>query len=639
MTIKEIKEQAKGHIRSRLTQEEKKAARETNAVKAFVKDGLLYIEILYEGYTSKGERPIRLKNTIVAESKEKYFNFSTWSNRFSSTIDIIKPYYIGKSRALCNAFFGFSEDANPLEELDNPVRKKRAAKAQSKYKILLREMGKRKPLPKKFESYCKTQLWGDNHYFIFENNEGICSHCNNSAKIEAVKHNAIGKCPVCSTSVKFVNAGRKKNPFFDEKYVALIQNEDDETVVRYFSVCRTSSKRGAFFNISEQAEYFINVNRMYSKKDGLWKEGRPTSSCFVENHYYTKEADIYPYNLAATLKKSKVLFRTGAYEFFKDNKTDYSSCSEISGLFSDFKNFPVMEKLSKLEFYNIIRSRDNKVLNISGNNPQEILRVTKEKFKGLDRKSRELITCGELQYYRIPKLNYEQVKKVVSMGLGKNRLETCLNIFSYDKIMRYIESQVETITEKIDLYETKENEVLKIWSDYINMSQEIGEWNKKNSMIAFPKHLQEEHDRLVQERNELRQKKKEEKRNSLCSKIDSLLKEIHQNYDFVDSESGLLISAPTTGKDIIREGQFQHICVGSENYLKKMSEGKSNILFLRMLNKPSKPFYTVEIEDGRIEQVKGFSNIMPPADQKYGEKVISFIQKYAEEKQLKIAGY
>lgn len=59
-----------------------------------------------------------------------------------------------------------------------------------------------------------------------------------------------------------------------------------------------------------------------------------------------------------------------------------------------------------------------------------------------------------------------------------------------------------------------------------------------------------------------------------------------------------------------------------------MAKGLGFILFVRNENEPSKPFYTVEVKDGAIVQVRGKYNCAPT------DEVESFIKAFAQAKQL-----
>lgn len=99
------------------------------------------------------------------------------------------------------------------------------------------------------------------------------------------------------------------------------------------------------------------------------------------------------------------------------------------------------------------------------------------------------------------------------------------------------------------------------------------------------------------EREAERLKKQEEKR----VKLDKERKE----YEYEDDN--FIIRLPLDGKEIVREGNLQHICIGG--YVERHSLGNTNLFFLRKKSEPDVPFYAIEMSNGKsIVQIHGFGN-------------------------------
>ena len=73
-----------------------------------------------------------------------------------------------------------------------------------------------------------------------------------------------------------------------------------------------------------------------------------------------------------------------------------------------------------------------------------------------------------------------------------------------------------------------------------------------------------------------------------------------------------MIVAPKSARDITREGQALHHCVG--NYVSRMAKQECVILFLRREDAPNKSFCTIEVSDGRIQQARANMNTNPPPE-------------------------
>lgn len=94
-----------------------------------------------------------------------------------------------------------------------------------------------------------------------------------------------------------------------------------------------------------------------------------------------------------------------------------------------------------------------------------------------------------------------------------------------------------------------------------------------------------------------RLKKEDEKR----KKVDAERK----CYEYEDD--AYIIRLPKDCKEIVTEGNKQHICIGG--YTSRHSLGNTNLFFLRKKSEPDAPFYAIEMDNNKqIVQIHGFGN-------------------------------
>lgn len=87
-----------------------------------------------------------------------------------------------------------------------------------------------------------------------------------------------------------------------------------------------------------------------------------------------------------------------------------------------------------------------------------------------------------------------------------------------------------------------------------------------------------------------------------------------------------IIKTPDTASELKQEGlKLQH-CV--YNYLDRIVANKTKVLFLRKKANPDTPFYTIEIKDNQVMQVRGLNNV---AEKKY----IALVNKWYKKGLLK----
>lgn len=132
--------------------------------------------------------------------------------------------------------------------------------------------------------------------------------------------------------------------------------------------------------------------------------------------------------------------------------------------------------------------------------------------------------------------------------------------------------------------------------DYWNMINEIN--NGLPVEIMFPKRLEDAHDEAML--------RIEEKVNEEINRGIAALARAMEDYTFTDEELGLFIRPAASQTELIKEGKILHHCVGS--YAKDVSLFKTCILFIRRIENPDKPFFTLEYKNGHVEQNRGLRN-------------------------------
>lgn len=130
--------------------------------------------------------------------------------------------------------------------------------------------------------------------------------------------------------------------------------------------------------------------------------------------------------------------------------------------------------------------------------------------------------------------------------------------------------------------------------------------------LMFPKHLGAAHDRAVERFNAEKNKEKNAKIAEQAEKL--------QKYIFSDQETGLCIRPVRSCLELIEEGRTLCHCVAT--YANSVASGKTSIFFVRRIDAPHTPFYTLEYRDGKIIQDHGFRN------QLQTEQVLKFETKW-----------
>ena len=136
----------------------------------------------------------------------------------------------------------------------------------------------------------------------------------------------------------------------------------------------------------------------------------------------------------------------------------------------------------------------------------------------------------------------------------------------------------------------------------------------------FPKKLQDSHDEAAKEVT----RRREEARKDQIRKEERKAKKLLQGYQklYQWSEGEFCVVVPKDLFEIKEEGSALHHCVGT--YTSRVANEQSIILFVRRNEQMDKPFYTMEVQKGKIIQCRGYSNHNMTAE------VEAFVERYAK---------
>ena len=373
----------------------------------------------------------------------------------------------------------------------------------------------------------------------------------------------------------------------------------------------------------ESARFFISAyNRKFhcehyyysysAEKLTPWTKGlRP---CFNRWCYYF-EADtcghIYTQNLAKALKGTP-----WQYSQLKDYYQSHREAMAITPFLREYLSHPALEYLIKLRLFNLATfvvygdsdySLSGNPLNMDGQNIKEVLGVGKQYLP-------------IMQELNIDKTTFWLMKQLLKRSLpadiqllkwcqanrihDADELERCLKYISVYKLMRYLQEQSTDDAFAVKQYrrDTPIKQAFDEYKDYVQFCEDL-EYDLTDDFILFPRHLKEAHNRAAA----MFDKKKVEIYNK---KIAAEYENLVEQYQMI--KYGFMILPPKTASEIVEEGHALHHCVGG--YVSRVANKECVILFLRDAEKPDIPFYTIELKNGKVVQIRGENNCDPPSN-------------------------
>lgn len=457
--------------------------------------------------------------------------------------------------------------------------------------------------------YATNTVLGDSKYIFVtagRNKEAYCTHCDKSfATKEKIKHNTFGNCPKCKSRCQYKQAGRGRSYLTDRAVFLWFEKSkiDKDVVIASWIFCERDY-RESYEDVTTKCDrekiYIFKMGGSESYDvyhwDGIKLDKR--------NKVYTTNNS----NFRRTISNESAIraIKGTPFEISGWEKYEINKITEYLSLFSEKPN---IEALTKSGHIGIVRkkmngSRTYRAINWNAKKLHDFFKISKNDYKMIMSDKRNIDALkgynGLIHLYLWQQIrkNNEKIKFGEMIGICHTLyLDTYLDEFnevrkyvSIKKMVNYIKKQFKIDHKRYG----RPPQTLITWRDYINDLLNLG-MTVDNSNL-FPKELLKTHERtmrMVKIRNDELAQQEIRKRNEE-------LKYLTFEY------KGLLIRPPMTPDEIIQEGKKLDHCVGS--YADRHAKGQTTIMFVRKKDEPNNPYYTVEIRNNNVMQVRGTNN-------------------------------
>ena len=455
--------------------------------------------------------------------------------------------------------------------------------------------------------------------------KGYCTACRHDVMVSGAKYNGTGTCPHCNKKITFKSSGKAKRVYDGVTVQVLQKVNDGELVLRIFKIYNALRDwRRPHYTQYENARMFIGYNEAkdikieayyfdYSKGTYThWVKGmRPRFSHYQYSFACDMRGHLYCGNLANSLESTP--WQYSQLGLFQQIESD---AMEVLPYLRAYLKYPAIEYLVKLGLTNIAGSivytyDGEKLINASGKNFKEVLGVDAADLSILQKIN---ATMSQLALYRhLAELCVRADENLLTWYLER-KIFSCEDVsvpLRYTtplKFMRYTDEQYERLKEWKTHYGgqryDRPGRVLSEYKDYLEMGDKL-EYDFSDSFVLFPKNLPEAHDQA----SILFDAKKQ----AVFDKaIREAYKALREQYFF--SKGGYAIMPPKTAREIVTEGHTLHHCVHS--YVERVAKGRCVVLFVRQKNNIKEPFYTVEVQDGKVIQIHGTRHSAPTPEVK-----------------------
>ena len=466
-------------------------------------------------------------------------------------------------------------------------------------------------IPKDFEKWAFTDAVPQYMYYEYGKQIGLCTCCGKHHELkEQPKYGKEGICPGCKRKVQY-RTYKKKGRIHDWEYAALIQKIPGGYVLRFFALNQlieqgTRSYGGMSEKIrityneqwNRQAIYSYHRYKMTNKI--RWCNGYEYLSAYG-GRKEEERCRLYPRNLRKILKGSKLEY-SGMPEFARTGIEFYQQ-----DFINKAKECAGIEKLIKAEFYNLTNScisyGNRAPIDLYQKRVKKVLGLTGEYYNLIRDKDptwREYEVTEQCQDVDI-RATWEQIQK---MSQYARNFAIYMRHSTPHKMLKYIEGL------KSEGPCAMRNQEVNDYHDYLQLAAGLG-YNLDDDWILYPKNLKERHDQLTEEQNERKVELEKESDDKKDRKLKRTIKRKGWTRYEMETEE-LLIRLPECTHEIRKEGNAQHHCVAT--YMDRMVAGETCILFIRKKEEPDKSYYTVEVRDDEVIQVRGKYNVAPSED-------------------------
>jgi hypothetical protein len=464
-------------------------------------------------------------------------------------------------------------------------------------------------ISEKIEKFVKEEVFGNSEYLFINKvdgiNQGYCTKCNNEYQVADIKHNEYGICPHCEASLraKLTRYGRG-NCINEACFYYFEKSIIDPNVV----TCKGYFVTKDYSLSYQEPQIAYNLNAIYIFEEN---EGTMLKQNYWDNGW-NKKSSVFDFNQGYLSTKACYCSFESIEKSIKDTKFQYLPYKKFQGhysmikLFEEYLKHPCIEYLVKEGFENLVADKLNgrltySTVNWNGKTIFKILKLSKNELKEIKDKNVK-ITFEFLKVYKDAKkqnwgLNTEEIVKVTSEYQGcYDSLKSMLEYSSMRKLLKYFNKQyVEYNIYEKEKHYPKESSALITFRDYMRDCIKL-EMDTTKDQVIFPKNLYTAHQNAIKQ---IKMQKDE--------RIDLLIKDrIKLLEKYIFECNGLTIRPAKSSSELIKEGAALTHCVGG--YADRYAKGETNILLIRKASEPEIPYYTMEVIDNKIIQVRGKNN-------------------------------
>lgn len=473
----------------------------------------------------------------------------------------------------------------------------------------------------------------------------ICTHCRAEFELDnsIPRHNQMGICPVCKRPAHFKARGKVRSRWIKDRGEAVkLERIESGILIRHIALQKfyQIDKPETWKTIAREDYRVIlgeNGNVRYFEWE-YWRAQKTWKQIYLNPHFYCT------FHMPYTIKRYECLKNMPGVLYMRNLKRClYGTSFQYSGLdlyaekyrheaiavkryLEAYLKFPQLEYFVKAQLYQLgnelIWNQINQCINLYAKDLKNALLISKEEIRTLQKYnlgSSYVEFFQKLHKYHIVLNETEKINFLNIYGMNELLLEMN-SIASIRKIASYLAKQLER-SEKCkgyrmdcDLPELSKKEqnlyrnIAKDWLDYIAWAETLGH-DISSRAVLFPKELKKAHDQMYKSYQEFQKKEERKRLREMRNTVNQMFREERKYLEGKIENKDYLFAVPEKWQDLREEGDVLGHCVGS--YVEYIAQKQCSVYFIRKKKEPEKPFYTVELQKGRLVQCQGKGRCAP----------------------------
>lgn len=467
-------------------------------------------------------------------------------------------------------------------------------------------------IPKDWNKWVLRRAISEHYIFYYykrsNSTEGYCTCCGKKVAVEKPKYNGEGVCPNCGQAITYKSIGKFGRIWTKQETAYLIQRCHPGFIIREFSVCIAVGKdsyRNPVVLSSEENRYLYDKDFNetafyfddYKNRGARWIQGEANRGGYWYYYYrYISNCSgaVYPTTIPDLAKKE--LKMSGLPEILKQK-----SVFRPRDYFISLRRAPVLEQLVKANLYKLSQEVMNYSEKISCTQQHGALHTRLGISRNALKRLRE--QDGGLEY-----LVWLQEENTSAHYLDDDLIFWFMNNNIEPKDLKFIQPKMSFVQIRNYLIRQKGrrkdsiSQVLITWRDYLSMAKRI-KMDTDDEIVYRTSQLYQRHKEIIQYIEENRLSVTAGELADKYPNINEILSGLDKKYEYGNEIFTVL--APHCIEDILKEGQALHHCIDKKTeYLERINEQETYILFLRKTEQPDKPYYTLEVEPGGVIRQK-----------------------------------